>query len=95
MSDIALPTDLPANISQKIRAGGRIRRIVVDRVKCIGANSCVAVAPGVFQLDDENLAYVVDPDSTDEDTIMLAAQSCPVLAVLLYDDQGKKIFPEE
>jgi ferredoxin len=95
MSDIALPTDLPANISQKIRAGGRIRRIVVDRIKCIGANSCVAVAPGVFQLDDENLAYVVDPDSTDEDTIMLAAQSCPVLAVLLYDDQGKKIFPEE
>lgn len=95
MSEITLPTDLPANISQKIRAGGRIRRIVVDRVKCIGANSCVAVAPGVFQLDDENLAYVVDPDSTDEDTIMLAAQSCPVLAVLLYDDQGKKIFPEE
>jgi ferredoxin len=95
MSDIALPTDLPENISQKIRAGGRIRRIVVDRIKCIGANSCVAVAPGVFQLDDENLAYVVDPDSTDEDTIMLAAQSCPVLAVLLYDDQGKKIFPEE
>ncbi len=95
MSEITLPTDLPANISQKIRAGGRIRRIVVDRIKCIGANSCVAVAPGVFQLDDENLAYVVDPDSTDEDTIMLAAQSCPVLAVLLYDDQGKKIFPEE
>lgn len=93
--EIKLPTDLPENISQKIRAGGKIRRIVVDRVKCIGANSCVVVAPGVFQLDAENLAYVVDPDSTDEDTIMLSAQSCPVLAVLLYDENGKKIFPEE
>lgn len=95
MADITLPNDLPKNISEKIKTGGKIRRIVVDRVKCIGANSCVAVAPGVFQLDNENLAYVVNPDSTDEDTIMLAAQSCPVLAVLLYDENGKQIFPEE
>lgn len=95
MPEPKLPDNLPENISQKIRAGGKIRRIVVDRVKCIGANSCVAVAPGVFQLDDENLAYVTDPDSTDEDTIMLAAQSCPVLAVLLYDENGNKLFPEE
>jgi len=93
--DIKVPADLPEKISQKIRAGGKIRRIVVDREKCIGANSCVAVAPGVFQLDDENLAYVVNPDSTDEDTIIMAAQSCPVLAILLYDEHGKKIFPEE
>lgn len=95
MPDIALPPNLPAKISQKIRAGGQIRRIVVDRAKCIGAGSCVAVAPGVFQLDGENLAYVIDPDSTDEDTILLAAQSCPVLAIELYDEAGKKIFPEE
>lgn len=93
--EIKLPADLPEQISQKIRNGGKIRRIVVDRAKCIGANSCVAVAPGVFQLDEENLAYVVDPDSTDEDTILLAAQSCPVLAILLYDENGTKIFPEE
>lgn len=96
MSEIPpLPTNLPENISTKIRAGGKIRRIVVDRVKCIGANSCVAVAPGVFQLDDENLAYVTDPESTDDDTIRLAAESCPVLAVLLYDETGKQLFPEE
>lgn len=95
MEEIKLPADLPEQISQKIRNGGKIRRIVVDRAKCIGANSCVAVAPGVFQLDEENIAYVVDPDSTDEDTIMLAAQSCPVLAILLYDENGKRLFPEE
>lgn len=95
MTAIKIPADLPEDISQKIRAGGKIRRIVVDRPKCIGANSCVVVAPGVFQLDKDNLAYVVDPDSTDEDTILMAAQSCPILAILLYDENGKKIFPEE
>ena len=92
--EIKLPPNLPENISQKIRAGGKIRRIVVDRDKCIGANTCVVVAPGVFQLDDNNLAYVTDPDSTDEDTILMAAQACPVLAVLLYDEKGEIIFPQ-
>ena len=89
-----LPTDLPAKNSQGVRAEGGVRRIVIDRTKCIGARSCVAVAPGVFALDDDNLAYVVDAEAADEDTLMLAAQSCPVLAIALYDVAGKKLFPE-
>ncbi len=92
--NVALPPGLPEDISEKIKSGGTIRRIVVDRKLCIGANSCVAVAPGVFQLDDQNLAYIVDPESADDDTILMSAQSCPVLAILLYDEKGKKIFPE-
>ena len=90
----SLPQNITPDISEKIRAGGKIRRIVVDRAKCIGATTCVAVAPGVFQMDKDNLAYVTDPNSTDEDTILMAAQSCPVLAVLLYDENNKIIFPE-
>jgi ferredoxin len=93
--EIKLPDNLPEDISMKIKNGGKIRRIVVDREACIGARSCVIVAPGVFQMDDENLAYVTDPDSTEDDMILLAAQSCPVLAVHLYDEDGNKIFPEE
>ncbi len=83
------------SISTGLKKSGHIRRIVVDRAKCIGVKSCVAVAPGVFQMDDGNLAYVTDPNSTDDDTILMAAQSCPVLAVLLYDENGKQIFPDE
>lgn len=92
---ITLPPNLPTDIVEKLKKGGTVRRIVVDRVKCIGANSCVAVAPGVFQLDDKNLACIVDPDSTDDDTILMAAQSCPVLAIFLHDEKDKKIFPDD
>lgn len=92
--DVTVPENLPEDLSQGIRKGGRIRRIVVDRQGCIGAQSCVVVAPGVFQMDDENLAYVVDPDSEDEDTILMAAQSCPTLAILLFDEKGNQLFPE-
>ena len=93
--EIVLPDNLPEDIHQKIRKGGKIRRIVVDRQGCIGARSCVLVAPGVFQMDDQNYAYVVDPDSEEEDIILMAAQSCPVLAIYLFDERGVKIFPEE
>lgn len=70
-------------------------RIVVDRALCIGAAPCVAVAPGVFQLDEEEgKAYIVDPDSSDEETIRMAAEACPVLAIKLFKD-GKQIYPEK
>ncbi|HRY90831.1 MAG TPA: ferredoxin [Candidatus Gracilibacteria bacterium] len=68
-------------------------KIEVKRDICIGAAPCVAVAPGVFQLDDEGKAYIVDPKGADEATIKLAAEACPVRAIFLYDDSGKQIYP--
>ena len=71
----------------------KIAKIVVDRELCIGAAPCVTVAPGVFQLDDENKAIVVDAHGADDDTIKLAAESCPVQAILLFDEEGNQIYP--
>jgi ferredoxin len=96
-TEIVTPNDLPEDIAQAIRnkEGEKIKRVVVDRRACIGAQSCVVVANGLFKMDDENLAYIDDPEAYDEDTMMLAAQACPVLAIHLYDREGKKVFPEE
>lgn len=67
----------------------------VLRDQCIGAASCVAVAPKTFKLDDQNKAVVIqttgDPD--DDQAILLAAQSCPTAAIEVYDQAGKKIWP--
>lgn len=71
----------------------RIAKIVVDRSLCIGAASCIAVAPGVFQLDGENKAVVYNDKGADDETILLAAQSCPTQAILLFDEEGNQIFP--
>lgn len=70
---------------------GKIRKIKINREKCIGARSCAFLAPGVFQLDDNNLAYIVDPESTEDDQILLAAKSCPVLAIEIFDEDGEKL----
>lgn len=71
----------------------KIARIYVDRDLCIGAASCIAVAPGVFALDEENKAIVINEKGADDETILLAAQSCPTKAIILFDSEGKQIYP--
>ena len=71
----------------------KIAKIIVDRGLCIGAASCIAVAPGVFELDGENKAVVYNDKGADDETILLAAQSCPTQAIILFDEQGDQIFP--
>jgi ferredoxin len=73
----------------------KIAKIEVDKETCISAAPCVTIAPGVFQLGDDNKAYVVDKNAADDDTILLAAQSCPVQAISLFDEEGSQIYPEE
>jgi ferredoxin len=68
-------------------------KIRVDRELCIGVSNCVALAPSVFQLDDENKAVVLDPSSADDQTIMEAAESCPQNAIILEDDEGHQLYP--
>lgn len=71
----------------------KIGKIVVDRNLCIGAASCIAVAPGVFELDSENKAVVYNDKGADDETILLAAKSCPTQAILVFDEDGNQVFP--
>lgn len=71
----------------------KITKIVIDRDLCIGAASCVVIAPGTFQMDEENKAYLVDIDAHDAATIRMAAESCPTKAIFLYDEEGNQVYP--
>jgi ferredoxin len=71
----------------------KIVKIVIDRSLCIGAASCLAVAPNTFDLDDENIAVVTDIKAHTDDEILLAAQACPTAAIFLYDKEGELIYP--
>ncbi len=71
-------------------------KVIVDRDLCIGAAPCVAIAGSVFQLDDEGKAIVIDAHAADDETIKLAAEACPVRAIILFDEEtGKQIYPPE
>ena len=68
-------------------------KVKVDRELCIGVSSCVAIAPTVFKLDDENKAIVLAPSSVDNKTLMEAAESCPENAIIVEDDEGNQLYP--
>jgi ferredoxin len=53
----------------------------------------VAAAPMVFELDKNNNVVVLRPDSVDESTLMNAAESCPVGAIIIEDDNGNQVYP--
>ncbi len=70
-------------------------KIEVKRDLCIGAATCIAVAPDLYKLDDEMKAVVQDSHTADDETILESARACPTLAIYLYDDDGKQVFPVE
>jgi ferredoxin len=71
-----------------------VRYIVsIDQSRCIGAGNCVHIAPKAFQLDEENIAYVVDPASVSDEELLEAAKSCPTDAIYLDTPEGEAVYP--
>ena len=69
--------------------------VYVDRDLCIGAATCVAVAPLTFVMDSEAKAIILESiDQDTDDTIIDAARACPVAAIIITDDKGDKVYPQ-
>lgn len=69
--------------------------VEVDQNVCIGAAPCTAMAAQSFALDDAGKAAILATiDQDDQETILNAARSCPVAAIIIKDATGKVIFPE-
>lgn len=70
----------------------RIHKIKIDREACISAATCLIVAPDAFDLDEEGIAVLKKGAlDVDEETLLMAAQSCPTQAILLFDEDNKQI----
>lgn len=81
-------------------------KVKVDRDLCIGAATCVAIAPNTFELDSEGKAVIKKKDGSltsdfvkyedindAEENVLNAAKSCPVNAIVVVeiDEQGNEI----
>lgn len=69
-------------------------QVTVINDKCISAASCVAIAPAVFELDEAGIARVISQNGNDDETKLLAAQSCPTSAIIVIDTEtGRQVWP--
>ena len=66
--------------------------VTIDKQKCIGCGTCVAIAPKSFKLGDDGRVEVIDPAGVIEGDLIAgdseakvkeAAESCPVSAITL------------
>lgn len=68
-------------------------RVRIDRNLCTGLGNCMALAPDVFELDEEGKAVVLDSASVDDNALLEAAESCPYNAIIIEDDEGNQVYP--
>jgi len=62
----------------------------IDEQACAAHGDCVAIAPGVFELDDT--ARVIGEGTPEQ--ILQAAEACPSVAITVIDeDSGEQIYP--
>lgn len=66
----------------------------VIRNTCIGAATCVVYAPSTFAMDENNIAIINSGEWDKLEKVIAAAQSCPVIAIEVYQN-GEKIWPLE
>ena len=58
------------------------KQVTLDKEECIGCQSCVEICPEVFGFqEDEDKAFVINPDGGDIECAEEAAASCPVSCI--------------
>ncbi len=81
-------------------------KVKVDHSLCIGTAACAAVAPNVFDLNDEGKSVIKKKDGTStadftafseihdtQENIQNAAKSCPVDSIVIVevDEKGNEL----
>jgi ferredoxin len=78
----------------KVKRKIRTLSMRIDRDLCIGAATCITLAPKAWALDDEAKAIILDTAEEESDEALLnAAKACPVMAIFITDQDGKQLYP--
>jgi ferredoxin/predicted GNAT family acetyltransferase len=65
-------------------------RVLVDRDRCVGSGTCEALAPDVFEVDDDGVLVVLreEPADGEEPDVRDAVTACPTRALSLDGSAG-------
>ena len=68
--------------------------VKIDRLICVGFETCVEVAPDLFEMDEEGIAIFTSATSeVDKEPVLEACKECPVDALVVLDASGNQLHP--
>jgi ferredoxin len=64
-------------------------RVIIDRRRCIGAGTCLYIAPSAFRWRDGDFLKpeLLDPSTVEDDVLREAAAACPTQAIIIEEEQ--------
>jgi len=68
-------------------------KIILDKNKCIGCGTCVAVCPGNYETEKDGKAKVLNEEVESFGCNRIAEETCPVKAIIIKA-LSDKIKPE-
>lgn len=62
-------------------------KVVIDRRRCIGAGTCLMLAPSAFQWRQGDFLKpeLLDPNTVDDDVLREVAAACPTQAIVIEE----------
>lgn len=67
-------------------------KVNLDKEKCIGCGTCVAVCPNNFEMDNNNKAKVLNEEVESLGCNRMAEENCPVNAIVIRPISEKEKF---
>ena len=69
-----------------------MKKVVINKDKCLGCGMCVGIESDVFDFDDDGLAKVNNDNINDDnkENVNNAIDSCPVAAIEVVDENNKE-----
>jgi ferredoxin len=58
-----------------------VKKVVIDKNKCLGCGTCMALAGGTFAIGAEGVVDVIEPIGNSEEEIQMAIDACPNQAI--------------
>ncbi len=78
---------------RRSNGGPPVYGLEIDRAQCAGHHDCLELAPGVFELDRDNVPVPVDPAAVSPARLLETARACPRDAIRVLDEAGEQLWP--
>lgn len=70
-------------------------KVFIEKERCIGNGTCAVLAGLTFKLGVDKKVEIIDQDGNSDEEKLLAAQSCPSVAIkIINTSTGETVWPK-